>query len=410
MAATATLASKAVTVTPGGEASCEVRVRNSGTVVDQFTLEVLGDASAWAIVEPAVIPLFPGAEAVARVKFKPPKSSSVQARAIPFAVRVRSREDARASLVEEGVVEVGPFNDTFAELIPRTAKGSSRARAQLALDNRGNVRINARLTAADPDRKLNFVITPPALTAEPGTAGFASIRLSPRQRFLTGPPKLNPYKVHVHQDGLPTITVDGSMQQEALIPRWLLPALIGLLALLILLTILWFTLLKPAISSAATQAVAPQASAAQSAAARASTAASNAAQKAPSGGGGATGPNPVGGDPWSARLAIGTGARPLETSITVPQGGGLAVTDLVFENPNGNSGTVYLVRRQSGKDDQILMTIRLENFRDLDFHFVSPLVFKENQTMTFSCSPDPSNSKCDAALYYSGYFKNPPSS
>jgi len=410
MAATATLASKSVTVTPGGEASCEVRVRNSGTVVDQFTLEVLGDASAWAIVEPAVVPLFPGAEAVARVKFKPPKSSSVQAKAIPFAVRVRSREDARASLVEEGVVEVGPFNDTFAELIPRTAKGSSRARAQLALDNRGNVGINARLTAADPDRKLNFVITPAALTAEPGTASFASIRLSPRQRFLTGPPKLNPYKVHVHQDGLPTITVDGTMQQEGLIPKWLVPALIALAALLIILAILWFTLLRPAITSAATAAVAPQASAAQSAAARASTAASTVTQKAPSGGGGATGANPVGGDPWSARLAINPSSKPLESSITVPQGGGLAVTDLVFENPNGNSGTVYLVRRQSGKDDQVLMTIRLENFRDLDFHFVTPVVFKENQTMTFSCSPDPSNSKCDAAVYYSGYFKNPPSS
>ena len=105
MAATATLASKAVTVTPGGEAVTEVRVRNSGTVVDQFTIEVLGDASAWAIVEPAVVPLFPGAEAVARIKFKPPKSSSVPARAIPFAVRVKSREDARASLVEEGVVD-----------------------------------------------------------------------------------------------------------------------------------------------------------------------------------------------------------------------------------------------------------------------------------------------------------------
>src|SRR5256714_3901621 len=230
MAATATLASKAVTVTLGGGAVSEVRIRNSETIVDQFTVEVLGDASAWSIVEPAVIPLFPGAEAVARIKFKPPKSSSVLARAIPFAVRVKSREDARASLVEEGVVEVGAFNDTSAELIPRTAKGSSRARAQLALDNRGNVRINARLTAADPDRKLNFTITPPALTAEPGTASFASIRINPRQRFLSGPPKLAPYKVNVHQDGLPTITVDGSMQQVGLIPNWLLPAVIGMAA------------------------------------------------------------------------------------------------------------------------------------------------------------------------------------
>src|SRR3979411_2516938 len=160
MAATATLASKAVTVTPGGEAISEVRIRNSGTVVDQFTLEVLGDASAWAIVEPAVVPLFPGAEAVARVRFKPPKSSSVLAKAIPFAVRVKSREDARASLVEEGVVEVGPFNDTSAELIPRAAKGRSRAHARLALDNRGNVRINTRLTAADTDGTMHRTTRP----------------------------------------------------------------------------------------------------------------------------------------------------------------------------------------------------------------------------------------------------------
>jgi len=407
MAATAALASKAVTVTPGGEAVTEVRVRNSGTVVDQFTLEVLGDASAWAIVEPAVVPLFPGAETVARIKFKPPKSSSVLARAVPFAIRVKSREDARASLVEEGVVEVGPFNDTFAELIPRTARGSSRARAQLAVDNRGNVRVNARLTAADPDRKLNFTITPPAITAEAGTASFATIRLSPRQRFLTGPPKISPYKVLVHQDGLPTITVDGSMQQEGLIPRWMVPALIGVAALLLLAVILWFALLKPSISSAAKDAVAPQASAMQSIASRLPV-----ANPAPQSGAGAdaTGANPVQGKVWSSRLAVNPDVKPLESSITVPDGGGLAVTDLVFENPSGNSGTLYLVRREANKPDQVLMTLRLENFRDLDFHFVTPLVFKEKQTMTLSCGPDPAGSRCDAAAYYSGYFKNPPSS
>lgn len=418
MAATATLANKSVMVTPGGEAVCEVRVRNSGTVVDQFTLEVLGDAAAWSLVEPAVIPLFPGAEAVARVRFKPPKSSSVRAGSIPFAVRVKSREDARASLVEEGVVEVGPFNDTFAELIPRTAKGRARARAQLALDNRGNIKINARLTAADPDRKLNFAIAPQALTAEPGTASFASIRLSPRQRFLTGPPKVSPYKVLVHQDGLPTITVDGSMQQEGLIPPWLLPAAIAALALLLVLAILWFVLLRPALVSTAQQAAQNSAAvqAAQSNAAKALTAA-NAAQKATTGGPAVTGPNPVGGQSWSSRLAIDNkGSGPAETSILVPDGGGLAVTDLVFENPSGNTGTLYLMRRvpdpnNPGKTiDQILFSIRLENFRDLDFHFVAPPVFDQKQSMVLKCNPDPNNSPCNASAYYSGYFKNPPSS
>ena len=336
-------------------------------------------------------------------------ASSVLAKAIPFAVRVKSREDARASLVEEGVVEVGPFNDTTAELIPRTAKGSSSARAQLALDNRGNVRINARLTAADPDRKLNFTITPPALTAEPGTASFASIRIHPRVRFLSGPPKLAPYKVNVHQDGLPTITVDGAMQQEGLIPPWALPALIGLAALLLVLAILWFFVLKPSLSSLAKDALAPQTSSLQQ-----QVNSLKAANPTPGAGGagGATGPNPVKGDVWSSRLAVNSQATPaqLESAITVPQGGGLAVTDLVFENPSGNSGTIYLVRREANKPDQVLLVLRLENFRDLDFHFVTPLVFKENQTMTLSCSPDPSGSLCNASVYYSGYFKTPPSS
>jgi len=128
------------------------------------------------------------------------------------------------------------------------------------------------------------------------------------------------------------------------------------------------------------------------------------------GGADATGANPVQGKVWSSRLAINPDVKPLESTITVPDGGGLAVTDLVFENPNGNSGTIYLVRRETNKPDQVLMTLRLENFRDLDFHFVTPLVFKEKQTMALSCGPDPAGSRCDAAAYYSGYFKNPPSS
>ena len=406
MAATATLASKAATVQPGSEATAEIRVRNSGTVVDQFTLEVLGDAAAWAIVEPAVIPLFPGAEAVAKIRFKPPKSPSVPARAIPFAVRIKSREDAKASMVEEGVVEVGPFNDTFAELIPRTAKGSSHARAQLALDNRGNVRINARLTAADPDRKLNFAISPQALIAEPGTASFAAIRLTPRQRFLTGPPKSSPYKVLVHQDGLPTISVDGSMLQEGLLPGWLIPAAIGVLALVLVGAILWFTVLRPTIASISTQAVAPGVQAAQSAAIKAQAAAVSAGAKAPTTGGAglATGANPFGGDPWADRL-VGSNA------ITVPADGGLSVTDLVFENPSGRTGSLQLLRYNAAKNQtQTLLTLRLENFRDLDFHFVTPLVFKPSDKLQLACSSDSvaDGSSCDASVYYSGYFKNPP--
>jgi hypothetical protein len=48
MPASLSIVTPVVTVEPGGEASAEVRVRNTGTVVDQFACNVLGDASAWA--------------------------------------------------------------------------------------------------------------------------------------------------------------------------------------------------------------------------------------------------------------------------------------------------------------------------------------------------------------------------
>jgi len=345
---------------------------------------------------------------VARVKFKPPKSSSVPAKAIPFAVRVRSREDARASLVEEGTVEVGAFNDTFAELIPRTAKGSSRARAQLALDNRGNARINARLTAADPDRKLNFAITPQALSAEPGTASFASIRVSPRQRFLTGPPKLNPYKVLVHQDGLPTISVDGSMQQEGLIPPWLIPVAIAALAILLVLAILWFVVLRPSLLSEATR---QNAAAVQIANANANQALSKANQAlgnkpttTPTPGAAVIGPN--GGPAYSGVLAL-PDKQSAANPLVIPSGGNLLVTDVVFENPNGGSGVLQW-KRKVGNTEVVLINLRLENFRDLDFHFVTPQVFNENDTMTLACSADSGSSCKDSSVYFSGFFKNPP--
>jgi hypothetical protein len=416
MGVTATLLTKAASVQPGGETSCEIRIRNSGQIVDQFTLEVLGDASGWAVVEPTTVSLFPGAEAVARIRFRPPKISSIPAKSIPFAVRVRSHEDARASMVEEGVVEVGPFHDTFAELVPRTTRGSRHARAQLALDNRGNVRINARLTATDPDRKLNFSITPPGLVAEPGTASFARVRLTPRDRFFTGPPKTLPYKVFVHQEGAPPIGVDGVMLQEGILPGWLIPAAVGLLALAIALTVLWLTLLQPTIRQFAQNAAAPQAAAARAAAAKAEQAAvaagaaagarTGAPKASPAAGAGslsAGGPNPLAGDAVSGHLQTDKSVEDQKASLLLAPTGktnGYTITDLVFENPAGDFGSLQLVRVTPNKSTEVLFSIRLENFRDLDFHFVTPLFVTNGQHLQLV-----SDKKTTATMYYSGYFK-----
>ena len=65
MGASATLQATELLVTPGTEQAIELRVRNTGTVVDQFTFQPIGLAAGWISVEPPQVSLFPGAEGLA---------------------------------------------------------------------------------------------------------------------------------------------------------------------------------------------------------------------------------------------------------------------------------------------------------------------------------------------------------
>jgi hypothetical protein len=75
MGAAAHLETRLVPVDPGSTAAVPIRVRNTGSVVDQFTIQVLGEAAAWTVVAPPSVSLFPGAEETATITFTPPRSS-----------------------------------------------------------------------------------------------------------------------------------------------------------------------------------------------------------------------------------------------------------------------------------------------------------------------------------------------
>lgn len=418
MGALVTLASKALEAVPGSVASCTVTVKNTGTVVDQFTIDVLGDPAAFASAEPPALSLFPGAEGTAVVSFAPPRDSTTPAGALAFGIRARSQEDPAGSAVEEGVLTVGTFSDTFAELVPRASRGSRGATHELAVDNRGNARLNAAVTAADPDQLLGFDVQPPGLVVDPGTAAFARVRVRPAQRFWRGQPKTRPFKVAVAGDDGRPIVLDGTMLQEAILPRWLVPALLALLGLLILAAILWATVLQPAIKSATTQALAdagftPIPSLASS---------GGPGGVSPPPGGGSPSPSPAPGvspAPGASPSPVASAGPPTPTPAPVgngvPQDGRLAadgsnppsakftstfyMTDLVFANPNGRAGTLQLLR-----DGFVLITLRLENFRDLDFHYVTPIVIQKGQTLSFTASCT-SSGACDPSVYYSGFVR-----
>ncbi len=399
MGAIAVLGTRSLAVAPGAQASVEIRVRNNGTVVDQFALQVLGDAATWTTADPPVISLFPGAEQTARITFKPPRSPDVPAGPMAFGVRVASQEDPAGSVVEEGQLQVGAFSETSAELAPRTSRGRTGATHDLAIDNRGNTVLNASVTGLDPDRTIGYDINPPAMVIDPGAAAFTKVGVKPRKRFWRGQPRTHAFQLQL-DGGQAPVLVGGSMLQEPILPSWFLKALVALLALLVALALIWLLFLQPAIRSAAEER------AEEVLAAVGITPNPN---PAPNGNGNGGQPTPT---PGADETTTPTTPTPTPGPAGVPtprdgrlQAGGdalepteartLFVTDLVFSNPDGTSGTIRL--RRSGQD---LFVLNLDNFRDLDFHFVTPIAVGPDQSLRLQCS-----GTCDGppAVYFSGF-------
>jgi hypothetical protein len=426
--ASVTLVTPAVSVEPGGTVTVAVKVRNTGTVVDEFVLDVLGDAAGWATVAPPAVNLFPGAEGDAVATFKPPRAASTPAGLVPFGLRARSREDPAGSAVEEGSVTVGAFQEPRAELVPKTSRGSRSASHDLAVDNRGNARLSAEIEATDADRLLAFDVNPPALVVEPGMASFAKVKVSPTKRFWRGKPQTRPFQLFVTPEGGLPITLDGTMLQESILPPWFMKAMLAIIGLLILAILAWLFLLKPTIQSAASEAVEeplaslvddindsfksagipPIGSEKPAKSEPAPTEPPPPSAPTPSGSGDVP---PSGGPTTAPTTAPTTGVvipglgSPIDGSLSrklqqIKFPGTAFLTDFVFSNPNGQEGAVIVMR-----DGTELMRLRLENFRDYDLHFVTPIVIPPGSTLSLSIACELSGQACDPAVLYSGYIQ-----
>src|SRR5260370_11551171 len=104
-----------LTVEPGGEGSCQVRVRNSGTIVEQFSLELVGGDTAWAVVEPATLNVYPGTDMTATILLRPPRTSSTLAVNHRFVVRATSTNDPSVTAEVRFVVDDAVFPSMAAD-------------------------------------------------------------------------------------------------------------------------------------------------------------------------------------------------------------------------------------------------------------------------------------------------------
>ena len=218
-------------VDPGGSVSFEVTVRNTGNVVDEFTVQVLRDAAPWATVVPDRLSLFPGAQGTAQLQVTPPRLSATPVGPVPIGVQVTSREDPGSGLVEECSVSVGGYSEVTAAITPRNVRSSKVGYFRVRVENRGNAAVRSVLNATDPDEVLWLEFDNRELVVGPGQTVTARLRARARDPFWFGNSETRPFQVSVEPEGSTPINLDANLMQQGRLPNVLPRALAGLLAL-----------------------------------------------------------------------------------------------------------------------------------------------------------------------------------
>ncbi|MFI5733414.1 hypothetical protein ACIA49_25090 [Kribbella sp. NPDC051587] len=417
-------------VVPGVAAQCRVTVANRGSVVEAYTLTPVGDLAAYAVIEPAVLSLYPDAEGSATVTITVPQEAVVQAGDVPFGVLVEPKEHPADTAVPEAMVHLQPFSDLTAELTPRTSHGSRVGRHTVSIDNRGNQPVTVELTGKDPDAVVEFRFSPSTVEVQPGAAAFAKVKARPLDRIWRGTPKTRQFSIIVTQvarggqPGATITTVDGMMVQDPILPSWTGKAIAGVLAAAALLTGLWFAVLRPSVESAAQHAVEKplaaikkDTAAAKDTAAKAQETAQVAQQQSNNTQKGQNNQNQAQTErdkqvAAAAAAAVGTpfaqrwplSAKPGasdQASFTVPAGKMLRITDVNFES-QGSTGFLDLRR-----DKESLGGVQPQYFRNIqDYRYIAPLaVLQPGQKVVvhLDCvAPAPGATTCENAIMVGG--------
>lgn len=204
-------------VEPGSTVECDITVRNTGEVVDKYSIQVLGDAARWTRVDPPSVNVVPGASGTATATFTPPRSPEVTAGVRPFRVVATSGEDPRASAFADGTVEVGPFNEIATHIQPQLVDGRS-GNFEVGLTNRGNVPATARLDASDSQHALTLSVTPPVVTIPPGASARVRVQARPSNGSLSGAPRPYPFRVVAQTGWEPPRPLDAQLVYRPLLP------------------------------------------------------------------------------------------------------------------------------------------------------------------------------------------------
>jgi hypothetical protein len=230
-----------------------------------------------------------------------------------------------------------------------------------------------------------------------------------------GSPQTIPFQVTATPAGGQPILVDGSMQQLPVIAGWIPRAVAVCLALAIMAAGVW--VLSQRAANNAVQAPLAQADQNfQTIAARVGTDVPSINKKGGGGGGedgGTTttttpGTGPLGAPTFGRVEVADTAGNDQSTTgrFGLREGQILSVTDLLLQNPRGDTGTLAIRR-----GDQVILQDSLKDVTSKSYQFSAPIQFHQDQDLVVEVTCDnpgrQGTQTCREAVSFSGFLSGP---
>ena len=334
-----------ISVQPGESTSLSLAVENVGEHTESYTVIPAGLAAAWTTVTRPNITLFGGSRDVVEVVIRPPAIHTTSAGPTAVAVRVIPQGDPDEAVIAETIATVTAFDDRRITALQPVQRGRRRATYEFMVENHGNNLASCRLHLVDASQRVDGSFDPPAVGVAPGSASLVRLKLTAQRGFLRRTERQLDFEVEATEQDHAPATGRATLIQPPTVPAGTLVRIIGAAAVVAAAIALWSGVVKPTIEDAAADAVedrigdvgvAPSTTLASTPGTVLDSAAADA-------------PDIIAaaetGEPISWRIAVDVGInQDRSESLSVPPDSEFQLTDVVFQNTNGDIGTAQLLR------------------------------------------------------------------
>ncbi len=382
-----------ISVQPGESTSLSLAVENVGDHTESYTVIPAGLSAAWTTVTRPNITLFGGSRDVIEVVIRPPAIHTTTAGPTAVAVRVIPQGEPDDAVVAETIATVTPFDDRRITALQPLQRGRRRATFEFMVENHGNNLASCRLHLVDPSDRVDGSFDPPAVGVAPGSASLVRLKLSAQRSFFRRSERQLDFEIEATEQDHAPASGRATLIQPPTIPAGSLLKALAALAVLLAVIASWFAVVKPAIDDAATDAVDERIL---------EIAAVDESENGTGGSDDATAATtPIAapatvpetpeviveadpGDPVSYRIAVDVGInQDRSDSISIPPDSRYLLTDVVFQNTNGDIGTAQLLR-----NGDVLYEIDLGAMNSANEFQprVTPIPFEPNDNLVLAVS------------------------